>query len=144
MLYLTKPENFKSTFEVVSCFIQCRREILLLHRQDHKPQGDTWGVVAGKVDAGETNEAALFREVFEETKLKLSPESLKYFKTTYVKYREYDFVYHIYHYQYESKPEVVIDMKDHKAYCWITPRDALCLPLIEDEDVCIKLFYKIP
>jgi len=36
------PENFTPKFEVVSCFVEYKQEILLLQRQDYKPQGNTW------------------------------------------------------------------------------------------------------
>ena len=44
MILKDKPEDFKEKFEVVSCFIEHGSEILLLHRQDSKPQGNTHGV----------------------------------------------------------------------------------------------------
>ena len=50
MLYKEKPENFTPKFEVVSCFVEYNNKILLLLRQDHKPEPNTYGVPAGKVD----------------------------------------------------------------------------------------------
>jgi ADP-ribose pyrophosphatase YjhB (NUDIX family) len=50
MISKNKPENFTPKFEVVSCFVEYKNEILLLLRQDHKPQGNTYGVPAGKID----------------------------------------------------------------------------------------------
>jgi len=44
------PENFNPKFEVVSCFVEYEDEILLLRRQDHKPEPNTYGVPAGKID----------------------------------------------------------------------------------------------
>ena len=37
MLYKEQPKNFTPKFEVVSCFVEYKDEILLLLRQDHKP-----------------------------------------------------------------------------------------------------------
>lgn len=62
MLYKEQPKNFTPKFEVVSCFVEYKDEILLLLRQDHKPEGNTYGVPAGKVDAGETINQAMKRE----------------------------------------------------------------------------------
>ena len=53
MIFKERPPNFSSEFDVASCFVEHDGEILLLHRQDHKPEGNTWGVPAGKVDEGE-------------------------------------------------------------------------------------------
>ncbi len=50
MISRNKPENFTPKFEVVSCFVEYNDEILLLLRQDHKPEGNTYGVPAGKID----------------------------------------------------------------------------------------------
>ncbi|MEI6118972.1 MAG: hypothetical protein WCP92_07315 [bacterium] len=41
MLYKEKPADFNPKFEVVSCFVEYKNEILLLLRQDHKPQPNT-------------------------------------------------------------------------------------------------------
>ncbi len=41
MLYHDKPSDFDIKFEVVGCFIEYNKKILLLHRQDHKSQGNT-------------------------------------------------------------------------------------------------------
>jgi hypothetical protein len=43
MLVSDKTKDFNPKFEVVSCFIEVEGRILLLHRADHKPQGNTWG-----------------------------------------------------------------------------------------------------
>jgi ADP-ribose pyrophosphatase YjhB (NUDIX family) len=67
MLYTNKPEVFDPKFDVVSCFVEYKGKILLLHRQDHKPQGNTYGVPAGKVDAGEDIWTTVRREIEEET-----------------------------------------------------------------------------
>ena len=53
MIFIDKPNDFNPKFKVASSFIEHKGKILLLHRQNHKPQGNTWGVPAGKVDNGE-------------------------------------------------------------------------------------------
>ncbi len=143
MIYKEKPLNFNPKFEVVSCFMEFGGEILLLHRQDHKPQGDTWGVPAGKVDSGEEILETMTREIREETGLVLLPRQLSYFGKVFVRYLEYDFVYHIYHTKLDSKQEIVINLTEHKDFKWVFPEDALNMPLIQDLDACIKLFYKL-
>jgi len=141
MLYLKKPENFSPKFDVVSCFVEHGGRFLLLHRQDHKPQGNTWGVPGGKVEKGETNIEAIIREIREELGFHADPKKMKLIKTTFVKYAEYDFVYEIYRLQFETKPQISIDIKDHKDFVWVRPAEALKMNLIQDEDECIKLCY---
>ena len=143
MIYEEKPEDFSSRFDVVSCFVEHAGEILLLHRQDSKPQGNTWGVPAGKVDNGESILETMLRELKEETGLVLAPDKLEYFGNIYVKYPDFDFVYHMFSTSFDARPDIRINSAEHKAYAWMTPVGALGLPGILDLDACVILFYKI-
>lgn len=143
MISKDKIENFNKKFDVVSVFIEHDGEILLVHRQDHKPQGDTWAVVAGKVDQDEDLVDALIREIEEEIGLKVEKNNCKYFEQYYVRYPEYDFLYHIFHLPLNKKPILELNSDELKNHQWIKPEHALKLNLIQDEDMCIKLFYGI-
>lgn len=143
MLFLEKPLQFTPKFDVVSCFVEYNGKILLLHRAPHKPQGSTWCVPAGKVDDGEDLHAAMLRELQEETGIIPPNRILDYFKETFVRYSEYDYPYHMYYLKLDQEPHVTVDIKDHTDFIWVTPEEALTMNLIEDEDVCIKLFYTI-
>jgi hypothetical protein len=46
MLFIDRPENFQEKFEVVSCFVEYQKDILLLRRQYHKTHPNTYGVPA--------------------------------------------------------------------------------------------------
>jgi hypothetical protein len=70
-------------------------------------------------------------------------DEMKFFSTVYVRFADYDFVYHIYHAKLINKPEIKISESEHKAAKWISPKDALDLPLIEDLDGCMQLFFGI-
>jgi len=141
MIYEEMPEDFDSSCEVVSCFVEHDGKILMLHRQDHKPQGDTWAGPAGKVDEGEKLKEALMREVFEETGVEL--QDPKYFKKLFVRFPDYDFVYHIFHEMLDELGDVVLSEEEHKDFRWVEPSEALEMPLMLDEDACIKLFYEL-
>ena len=143
MIYQEEPPDFKSRFEIVSCFMENNGEILLLHRQDHKPQGDTWGVVAGKMDAGETTGQAILRELREESGHVTDPAKLEYFRKVYVRSPEYDLIYHMYHLPVSPRPDIKTSISEHKGFRWITPTRALQENLIHDLGACIKLFYNI-
>ena len=142
MIYLRLPKEFIPQFEVVSCFFEFNDEILLLHRCSHKPEGDTWGIPAGKIEPNETPQQAIVREVFQETGCQVFSNHLNYFQKIFVKYPKYDFIYHIYHTVLEEKPSVRINSNEHQNFRWANPDSALKMNLIRDEDVCIKLFYK--
>ena len=141
MIFLEKPEQFVPKFEVVSCFIEHNTKILLLHRQDHKPQGGTWGVPAGKIEEGEDERGALVREIKEELGLVIERDTPDFVSKVYVKFEQYDFPYHMFRLKFLEKPLITVNFKDHKRYAWVSPKEALDMNLIQDEDACIKLVY---
>jgi 8-oxo-dGTP pyrophosphatase MutT (NUDIX family) len=143
MISKTKPEGFDQKFEVASCFIEHEGKILLLHRQDDNPQGNTWGVPAGKRESGEEIVETIIREMREEIGYEAAADSLTYFGSYFVRYPEYDFVYHIFHHAPKELPEIDLDLSEHKAYIWTTPEDALKMDLIQDEDFCIKAYFQL-
>jgi 8-oxo-dGTP pyrophosphatase MutT (NUDIX family) len=143
MIYTRKPIQFNPRFEVVSCFVNNKGHILLLHRQDHKPEGDTWGVPAGKMDDKEKRLETMTRELQEETGLKYPESRFSYFGKVYVRYPTYDFIYHIFDLQLPRRRKIILNPDEHKDYLWTSPRKALTMPLIPDLDECIRLFYKV-
>ena len=144
MIYSVKPENFKSKYDVVSCFLEYNGEILLLHRPEHKNQGGKWGVPAGKVEAGETPKTALVRELREETSFVLKEEkNLLYFGKMFVKHPAYDFTYHIFHLPLSEKPNIILNPEEHQNFQWVTPKESLKINMVTDQDTCVKLFYKL-
>jgi len=100
-------------------------------------------MVAGKVSKDENLVDALVREIEEEIGLKFEIKDCKYFEAYYVRYPEYDYLYHVYNISLKEKPSLNLNLEENKEYKWIKPKDALNLNLIQDEDVCIKLFYNI-
>ena len=143
MISKTKLPGFYKKFDVVSVFIENAGEILLLLRQDHKPQGNTWGMPAGKVKHGEALLDALVREVREEIGLRIYRQECKYSEGYYVRYTDYDFLYHVYHLFVPEKPTLNINMNEHKDYRWVKPVEALKLDLIQDEDFVVKWCYGV-
>jgi len=143
MISKTPFEGLKVKFDVVSAFVEHDGDILLLHRQDHKPQGDTWGVPAGKVDAKESLASAIAREVREEIGVDRAPEAYSFCKSYYVRHADYYFNYHIFKIVLDKKPTIDLNLSEHKDYRWLKPTEALKTDLIEDEDSCIKWTYEI-
>lgn len=137
------PENFNASFETVSCFCEYDGKFLLLHRQDHKSEGNKWGVPAGKIDAGENALKAMVREIKEETGFNIPSQQLIYFNKVYVRYPDYDFVYYMFHTILNQQQKVKINHKEHKNFKWVSPESALKMDLVLDLDKCVKLFYKI-
>lgn len=143
MIYLDKPHDFNPVFSVVSCFVITNWEVLFLLRNLDKPEWWTWWVPAWKVDKFETLNSAISRELYEETWLVYDFNEGNYFKKIYVRYPNYNFIYHIYYLNIIDKPIININFNEHSDYRWISPDIALNMNLIKDEDSCIKLFFNI-
>lgn len=59
------------TFNLTICFIKNGDKILMLNRRK-APNMGLWNGVGGKIDEGETPEACILREIYEETGLKIN------------------------------------------------------------------------
>ena len=141
MIFKEAPPDFKSEMDVVGSFVQHDGKFVLLLRQDHKVSGNTWGVPAGKVDAGETPRQAMAREIFEETGVSIPESSLVPFGSMFVREKGHDFIYHQFSADLSEKPDVKVRTEEHKDFIWVTPEEALKMDLIHDEDACIESFY---
>jgi len=116
--------------------------MLLLHRQNDKPHGNTWGVPAGKAEH-EMLVVDIQRELEEETGIALPLEEFKHWGGLFVRHLEYDFIYVIFTAEIDEFPVIKLNPKEHKGFTWVIPMEALDMKLIPDEDQCIKLVYKI-
>jgi 8-oxo-dGTP pyrophosphatase MutT (NUDIX family) len=142
MIFTNQPDEFHPVFEVVGSFCEFDKRILLLLRQDSRPQGNTWGIPSGKIDGSESLLAAIQRELYEETNIEVNDKAISYIEKVYVKYPTYDFIYHMFKTEFVKEPVVIINKDEHKAFQWIHPEDAIQLEnQIEDLDACIKLVY---
>lgn len=142
MIHAEKPVDFAPRFHVVGCVLEHEGTFLLLHRHDHKPQGNTWCLPGGKAEPDETPEYAVAREVFEETGYRASPDQFIQSHELLVTHDGYDFVYHVFGHQLSEAHTVEVEKSAHKGYRWVTLEEALSLPLIPDEDQSISLFYR--
>lgn len=140
--YLEPPSDFEPKLEVVGCFLESEDKILFLHRQDHKSQGNLWGIPGGKIEQHETPLEAAIRETFEETGFDISNKLIINWGKVYIKYPSFDFVYHMFKCKPSEHPEnVKISFSEHKGFTWVIPQDSLKLDLLLDEEECIKLVY---
>ena len=143
MIFNKPPKNFNSRFTVVSIFMESDGRILLLKRLPNKSQGGKWGLPAGKVDPGEDISTAIQREIKEETGLLVSQKEFAHWGEFYVRYPDYDFVYHVFHINFKEKPLVKIKTDEHDNYQWEIPaRAERSLNLMLGAAEIIKMFYK--
>jgi 8-oxo-dGTP pyrophosphatase MutT (NUDIX family) len=143
MIFKVRPKDFKPAFEAVGCFIESNSDILLLHRHGSKPQGNTWGLPAGKIDPGEEPLESVVREIREETGYIISYDNIKPASIVYVRYPEHDFVYHIFRTSIDKKRKVLLSDGEHIDFRWISPSRALDMPLVQDLAPCIQLVFNL-
>lgn len=110
---------------VVGCFLKHDDKFVLVHRLPHKPDGDTWGLPGGKVDAGESDLQALQRELFEETGYRVRDNEAELLgEHEFTSPRGDTFSYISYQVELTKPHEVVLEESAHSEYQWITVDEA--------------------
>lgn len=141
MIHTTPPEGFSPKFEVACCYVQHRGKLLLLLRNAEKDEGNKWGTPGGKVEAGETHGQTVVREVGEEIGLLLPADRFVLFGSAFVRYPQYDFIFHEYSVDLDEPPSLSIKEDEHQEARWVTPEEALTMPLVMGNDILLKRFY---
>lgn len=123
------PENFQPLVEAAGCYVEIDGKILLMERALTKPEGKTWGVPAGKIEAGETPRQAAIRELFEETAIEVSSSQVKEIGKLYVRKPRLDYTYHMFQVDVDEMPTVILS-PEHTHYLWVNAQDLDALHLI--------------
>lgn len=142
-MYLQPPENWQPKLYVVTCYLEHDGEFLMLLRGPDKPEGNKWGTPGGKRDPGESEIAAVIREIKEETGIELQPGQIGRSAIVYERYPDYDFVFHMFHVKLDDRPVVTISTSEHQDYAWVRPSAALHMSLVLDDEQCIRVFYDV-
>lgn len=126
---------------IVGCFLEYEDTFLILRRHPDKPEGNTWGLPAGKLETGEKDEDGMVRELFQETgKVALASE-LEYIDT-------YDFVtpagnpytFVAYRHRLTEPFEVVQEKGAHIDSRWVRRDECYAMPdLIPDFHTLLEL-----
>lgn len=134
--------DFNKIVDIVSCFVEYDGKHLLLQRQSDVRYANQWGPPAGKVNQTESLEQAMLREVKEESGIELSKNDTSYFGSVDVRHGSFDFTYHIFSAKLTDQPEVTLSAREHQSYSWKTPKEALSMDMVEDQDWCVRWFYE--
>ena len=71
------------------------------------------------------------------------PESeLAHFGSYYVRDGEFDFEWHMFLTTLPTRPRIQIEPYEDHDFRWVTPKEALQLPLVHDQARSIKLFFE--
>jgi len=141
MIFKEPPADFEKQSDVVGCYVLHDGRFLMLHRHAHKSNGNTWGLPAGKRDGTEPLAEAMRRELREETGIDVPGSTLAFFDSVAVRHVGHDIEYHMFSVDLRSRPEVRLSETEHRDFRWVTPEEALAMPLVHDQDECIRLFF---
>lgn len=142
-IYLEKPDHFNLKAVLGCCYLHHEDKILLLHRQDTKPEGNTWAIPGGKLHEGENLIDAVIREVFEETGIELDREKLHHIGKLYITVKNFHFEYNMVDYRepVADPGAIKINFAEHKGFTWVTPEDAIQMNLMTDEATCFAITF---
>lgn len=127
---------------IVGCFLEYEDKFVILLRHSHKPNGNTWGLPAGKVEVGESDEAALLRELREETGYSADKSQLEHLGDYEFGDAEHNNVYTFATYRIKlAEPyQMILEDAAHADYEWVTADECNALPnLIPDFHQLLEL-----
>ena len=103
-------------------------KFLILRRQHHKPDGNTWGLPAGKPDQGESDEDAMVRELKEETGYKAEVNELTLLGEYMFEYPDLYLEFPTYQLKLDQLFEVVHRPDEHLEYRWVSAQECDAMP----------------
>lgn len=112
----------------VGCFIEYDGKFVILHRHPEKSQGDTWGLPAGKVDPGETDQEAILREIREETGYVASPSDLEFLGDQVFHFPDLELTFPTFRIKLSKPLDISHNSYEHQAFRWVTPGECYEMP----------------
>ncbi len=113
---------------VVGCFLEHDGKFVLLHRHAHKPDGNRWGLPAGKVEKGETDQQAMLRELREETGYEAAESELEYLREDTFHFKDKSVTFVVFKVKIDTPHVIRLEESAHQAYQWVTPREGYAKP----------------
>jgi 8-oxo-dGTP diphosphatase len=109
---------------VVGCFLEYDGKFVILFRHSHKPDGNTWGLPSGKVEASEKDEEAILRELEEETGYKAGPLELEHIGDyQFVSSGNKPYTYVTYRVKLHDLHDIKLEEAAHAEYSWVTAKE---------------------
>ncbi len=111
-------------------------EVLVIKRHPNSPEPNTWGIVGGKIDAGEDKATAAIREAKEETGHDVPRAELKYIRTYTFHRTDSTITFEVFKYNVKMRDvHVVLEVNKGIDYKWAMPQD-----LYQRQDLMIGLY----
>lgn len=128
---------------IVGCFLEYNSKFVVLLRHSHKPNGDTWGLPAGKVEPNEEDKTALLRELREETGYNADENALEHIGDfTFGQVKRYTFA--TYRVTLSEPYEIVLENAAHADYKWVSANECYAMAnLIPDFHKLLKLVHYV-
>ena len=140
---LRKELLSSQTVAVATAIIIDKQGMLLLLKRSNKNKSNKglWQLVEGKVKVGEKAQDALIREVNEETGLIVCEIRFFGINSTIIKMnsKNYNLVRSVFKTEYKGEVKL---SSEHSDFKWISPKEALSLPIISGTDEILKLLKK--
>src|SRR3974390_1577952 len=102
-----------SQLRTAGCFIEYNGKFIILHRHPDTSQGDTWGLPAGTVESGESDQEAILREILEETGYQASPKDLEFLGEQLFQFQDLELSFPTFRIKLEEPIEVRLDACEH-------------------------------
>lgn len=127
----------------VGCFVEQGEKFLLLHRVSTKPQGNTWGLPAGKPERGESDAAAMRRELYEETGIMCREQDLALLGIYHFQFPDFDLTFPTFKLDLIESHTIQINGSEHQAYEWLTAQELYEKPGLMDglQDLLTRVGY---
>jgi len=104
---------------IVGCFVEYNGKFVILLRANNKPQGYTWALPGGKIEANETCLDAIIREVEEEIGYKAKKSEIEFIGV----WPFGNIMYHTFRIQLKQPIDVKLNQEEHTAFRWVTPEE---------------------